>query len=718
MLSRSSISLFVLLLATPALAQVPLPEPRPGTANIPSLSEPLAIAPMPVPPPAAASIPALVVTPTAPVRASAGSQPPSRATGPIPAPKASVAQVRVLLDHLKAGRLSEANAITATLRDPAARALAEWLTVRYASRQMGHARLSAFAQNYPDWPGLTLVRRRAEEALYLDDAPPAAVSAFFGRQQPFTGLGRLAVARAFLAKGDRANAAAHARAVWREEDMPESVQRKMLQEFGRFLTAEDYRYRAERLLYKERVNEALLLAPKAGPGYVQLAQARAAVIRGQKDAMGKLDAVPASLRKEAGYLWSLSQFRRRAGRIEDAAQAVLAVPASAAAQIDTKEWWIERRMVLRGMLDKGDPRTAYRIAAAHVSTEAADIADAEFTAGWIALRFLNDPRTAQRHFARIEQVGTTPITLSRARYWLGRAAEAAGDQGTARRHYQGAAAYATTYYGQLALAKLGRHDVPLRMAPRATAEERTAFQRRIGVRAVEMLYAAGGNAEALSLLSALSDDLHTPGEHALLAELVSKHGDARALTMIGKNAIARGHPLDDVAFPLAGIPKFQMAGPKVELALVYAITRQESLFHASAKSHAGALGLMQLMPATARKTAQKFGIPYNPSKLTDPAYNAQLGATHLGELTSDYSNSYILTFVAYNAGPKRAQEWIERYGDPRDPRVDAIDWVERIPFSETRNYVQRVMENVMVYRARLGANANQPIEAALRGHKR
>lgn len=707
MLSRTAASTLALLVATSALAKAPLPAPRPGTVSAAQTSVPLPVAASRI---TRASALASAASENIPV-----AQTPALPSAPV---SASSGQVRDLMAALKKGDLSGANAISASLRDPSARALGEWLTVRYASRQMGFARLADFLHRYPDWPS-TQVRRRAEEALYLERIDPGTTLAFFSRTPPSTAMGRLAVARAMMAQGNKAGAAAHVRAVWRESDLPDSVQQDVLSEFGSQITASDFRHRAERLLYRGRSAEALKLAGRAGSGYRALAEARIAVNARAKNAAAKLDAVPSALRKEPGYLHALAQHRRRGDHFQDAAKAVLAVPNNPAAIIDSREWWTERRVLARELLDKGDARTAYRVVATHVSTAPADVADAEFHAGWIALRFLNDPKTAIRHFAAIEKVGSTPITLSRARYWQGRSAEAMGDVGSARGFYESAAQFTTTYYGQTALAKLGRSDVALRRAPRLSAGERAAYERKTGIRALSILYAAGGRDEALGLFGDLSTSAHTTAEYTVLAGIAEKHSDARAMTFLGKEATQAGHPLDDVAYPTIGIPRMQAAGQAVELPLVYAIARQESLFHASARSHAGALGLMQMLPGTAKLTAKKFGIAFTPARLTtDPAYNATLGAAHLGELTSNYDGSYILTFVAYNAGPLRARQWVEAYGDPRDPRIDPIDWVERIPFTETRNYVQRVMENVRVYRARLGAKANQPMEADLRGSRR
>jgi len=375
------------------------------------------------------------------------------------------------------------------------------------------------------------------------------------------------------------------------------------------------------------------------------------------------------------------------------------------------EWWIERRLLSRKMLDVGEHRTAYLIAR-DAALPARDIykTEQEFTAGWIALRFLNDPATAAQHFARIGVGSVNPTALARAGYWQGRAAEAAGRAQEARAAFTRAAEQSTSYYGQLARAKLGLPQIELNGVP---AGRGRGIERLEIVRAVQLLYELDEREIAIPIFGDLGEN-GDPDALVGLGELTSRYNDARGMLLLGKAALNRGLPFDFYAYPVNGIPPFKSVGPEVEQSIVFAIARQESAFNPSVVSPAQAYGLMQVTPDAGRYVCKRAGIGFDLNRLkTDPVYNAALGAAELGGLLEDYRGSYIMTFAAYNAGRGSVKKWVERYGDPRDPKVDAIDWVEQIPFSETRNYVQRIMENLQVYRARFGGGTRLQIEADL-----
>ena len=340
--------------------------------------------------------------------------------------------------------------------------------------------------------------------------------------------------------------------------------------------------------------------------------------------------------------------------------------------------------------------------------------ESQFTAGWIALRFLNDAETALAHFAKLGHGNSNPIALARAGYWQGRAAEALGRAKEARAHYEAAARHSTAYYGQLARARLGYKDIVLRPLPEAASDRDIAARHEV-VRVIELLYAIDERDPIAGALADLGERLTDATVLAALGEVAARHKDARAMLLLGKSALARGLPLEQFAFPTVGIPEYRAIGPAIEPAVVYAIARQESTFNPKIISSARAMGLMQVTPAAGRYVAKKFGAAYDEKRLlSDQTYNVQLGAAELGDLYVDYRGSHILTFVGYNAGRGRVRDWIARYGDPRDPKVDPIDWVEQIPFSETRNYVQRVLENLQVYRVRFGGSSKLLIEADLR----
>jgi len=350
----------------------------------------------------------------------------------------------------------------------------------------------------------------------------------------------------------------------------------------------------------------------------------------------------------------------------------------------------------------------------HAAESNAQKIEADFHAGWIALRFLEDATGAALHFNTAASYAGTPISLARTAYWQGRAAEAAGKEDEARQHFSRAAAHPIAYYGQLARAKLGADPMALRTAPDADPG-RQSFQNLTAAQALSLLYRIGAPELALRLSADLAQNLSEVGHLDALGDLALENRDPRALLVVGKTAVQRGFALDEHAYPTIGIPPFEPVGPKVDKAMVYAIARQESAFDPRAQSPVGARGLMQMMPATAKRTAERFGVGYNLDRLVeDPSYNAKLGSAHLSELMQDWRGSLILTFASYNAGGGNVRKWINQYGDPRQAHVDPIDWVERIPFSETRNYVQRVMENLNVYRHRLGGEDRPITESELR----
>jgi soluble lytic murein transglycosylase len=310
---------------------------------------------------------------------------------------------------------------------------------------------------------------------------------------------------------------------------------------------------------------------------------------------------------------------------------------------------------------------------------------------------------------------TNPISLSRVGYWQGRAAEAMGRTQEAKSHYEAAARYPTAYYGQIARGRLGLTDIVLHTPPQPSPEQRAALARLEVVRAAEILYTIGQRDLVVPIVADMGERATDIAALAALGDVAVRNKDARAALLVGKAALARGIALEHYAFPTIGIPEYKAIAPAVENSVIYAIARQESIFHQPTVSSAKAMGLMQVTPDAARNTAKKYGAKYDVKRLlSDPIYNVQLGAAELSELLGEYHGSYILTFAGYNAGRGRVREWLARYGDPRDPNVDPIDWVERIPFSETRNYVQRVMENMQVYRVRFGGGQHLMIEADLR----
>ena len=611
--------------------------------------------------------------------------------------------LRSAVEAYRRGQVSEGDRLRDGLKDPAARALLDWVAIR-AGAGIGFERTVSFIRDNPDWPVGGLVRRRAEEALLSQRKAPALVRAYFAARKPQSAPGKFALALAFKADGLPEDAASLARDLWREDSFGRTLELKVLDAFPGTITEIDHRYRMERALMKEDWETAGRAAAYAGKAYGTLVRARRAVEAKAANAGAALDAVPPSLRQDSSYLFSRAQYLRRLDKPAEAAAVMALAPRNPEVLADPDEWWVERRIVARKLLDAGDAKTAYAVAAGHSARSVEKRIEAEFHAGWIALRFLDDAALGAKHFANAAAIAETPISVARAAYWQGRAADAMGQAAEARDFYERASAQPIAYYGQLARAKLGQASLALRPCQILDEAARTAFENRNAVRALRLLAAAGLKELMLPLYMDFAQRLTDPAELNALGDVAMALNDPRALVAIGKTAVQRGLPLDRHAYPTNGIPTYEASAavPQVERAMVFAIARQESQFDPRAQSSVGARGLMQMMPATAQRTARRVSAAFDTDRLTsDPAYNARLGQAHLGELMEDWRGSYILAFAAYNAGGGNVKKWIDAYGDPRSAGVDPVDWVERIPFTETRNYVQRVTENLQVYRNRL-----------------
>ena len=644
------------------------------------------------------------------------------AQGPSPQTSdAEIALVRSAIDSLRRGGASKATEVAAAISDPAARKLVEWIILCSDHNGAHSKRYLAFIAANPSWPSLAMFRRRAEAMLWVENVKPAQALSFFDGSPPQSGMGRLVLARALLAQGDKEGASALVREVWRNDPLSADVEKQVLERHAELLSRADHKARMEKRLFADDNDAALRAARRLGGAAVAIAQARIALDRkpGDKKKAGdgkkQLDAVPADARDDPGYIFAQVQFLRRGDKVADAARLLLSAPRELAQIHDPEEWWVERRIMSRKLLDVGEARSAYQVVAeAAEPTKGNSRVERHFMAGWIALRFLDDPATAATHFARIRDVSSHPTSQARAYYWLGRVAEASGRPDQARAEYEAAAGASAAYYGQLARARLGLGTLAL-AAPPAKPDQRAEAERLELVRALEILYALNERDLAIALMAGIGGTLDDVGTLSALGELAEQREDARGMLQLGKAALARGLPLDYYAFPAVGVPRYSPIGPGIDNAMLFAIIRQESAFNPADWSHAQAMGLMQVTPEAGRHTCKRFGCTYDVKRLrANSHYNLQVGAAELAGLMQDYRGNYILVFAGYNAGRGRVQEWIARFGDPRDPKVDPIDWVERIPFMETRNYVQRVMENLQVYRTRFGNDAPLTIDADLR----
>jgi soluble lytic murein transglycosylase len=612
-------------------------------------------------------------------------------------------QLSAALDALDAGRYAQARALAAAHPDPLAALLIGWLIAREPDSGLSAAEMIGAMERYAGWPEPERLALRTEQAFHATGPDPASVVTFYSLTGPRTIGGKLALAAGLRDSGRGEEARRIISELWREETLSAGQSAALMTRFGAVLTRDDHLYRFRRLVLNARTADSVAQAKLLGPGYEDLARAVIAVIDRRPDGAKRLRSVAAGFSSDPLYVFARIRELRRAGEHLEAARLLLRSEADAKLPGDADIWWDERRDLSRALLDQRTPDLAYQVVSQHTAVGDGERAEAAFHGGWYALRFLKDPGRAMPHFRELIEIATLPRTRSRASYWVGRTYEAQGSDEAARLAYVEAARFGGTFYGQLAREKLGLTTTGLERIPAPSALDRLRFADRIGVKAIRMLAAAGHGDRAYPFFQALATSTDAPGEITLLNELARRIEQPRAGLIAATAAEKRGLPVSSLTAPFLAVPTELPMPDSVDRALVYSIVRQESAFNHQATSHVGARGLMQLMPATAKETARSAGLPFSVQRLTsDPVYNATLGAEYLGGLMKRLDRSYILTFVGYNAGPGRAFQWIKSYGDPRGGAVDAVDWIERIPFDETRNYVQKVMENLQSYRSRIG----------------
>ena len=622
----------------------------------------------------------------------------------------------------------DAEAIAAKISDPAARAYALWYKYRNGVGGSAEA-IEQFRLTHPDWPGQDELRERAEIALLLNESDTDKVKIFLGASPPLTGAGKAALAGVHLKDGNEPSARELVVSAWRDHRLNAAVEKKILDRFGSMLTTEHHRARIDMLLYpddKSSAEAALRVSKLLSPAEQKKVAARVAVVKRGDNAGTLLKALPAgSVEADVGLRYNHIQWLRRTKdkeRREQAWKMLLDTPSEPNALLDLNNWWTERRINCRGALNDGQTKVAYDIAAKHGLVSGDGYIEAEFLAGWIALRFLNDPHSALRHFLSLRRVATSSKSITLGEYWLGRTALALGDQNSAIIHFHGAAKYPQYFYGQLARQALDPKPAHLdvTLSPLPTEADIQSFLARDAVRAIGIARATGNDWVTPQFFLSLARKLENPAEVVLVAELAKATDKKQLALRLSRIAFNRDLPLGDYAMPVGVMPQFKsLVKERIEPALLHALSRQESEFNAAAKSPVGAAGLMQLMPATARMVARQYKVPHSQDKLTNPVYNQQLGEAFLNDLIESYGGSYFMSLAAYNAGGGRVAEWVKAFGDPRTGEIDPVDWIERIPFTETREYVFKIMESLQLYRSRLAgpSQALQLVQDLNRGRK-
>ncbi len=594
------------------------------------------------------------------------------------------------------GHIRLADALGAQLPGAQAHIAAQWAAIALQPRLMGSSRLIGFLDAHPHWPARPWVRRQIEAALYMEKPGPLKSLQYFSSHPPRSPLGTMALADTYLDVGDKDAAALLVRPLWRRRKLTHWAERQFIATFKDQINANDDDRRAERMALKQHFAAALRAAARDGKDEIALVQASAALMRHQgADAL--IAKLPAAKRASPLLRYGKASVLLGQGKLDQAASLMLEAPQDANSLLVPDQWWRLRRQIARALLDRHQAALAYKLCATSPAQGNRERVDTEFHAGWIALRYLDQPELAARHFAALVIIARTPMSLTRGNYWLGRAMDAEGHANQAQLYYARAARQSNFYYGQLAEARLTAPLPPAMHAPVAA---------NAGPSRVVMLARAYFDAAAPDLarkLLAADAASARPGELARLANYIHRRDDPTLATKIGKIADRRGLSQGTLAFPAHGLPDFVPLADRASRALLYAIARQESTFQPQLVSTAGARGLMQLMVPTARRTASMEKVAFDLNRLTsDPAYNLQLAAAFLGLLEHEQRGSLARTLAAYNAGGGRVSQWIAAHGDPANSDVDPVDWVEAIPIDETRDYVEHVMANVGVYRRLFG----------------
>lgn len=604
------------------------------------------------------------------------------------------------------GLHSAAALSTAVATDRELAPVLAWMRLRDRKVFAAEADYDRFLKDHADFPSLSTVRSRREAAL-IEDADAATLRRVFATSAPLTANGAARWAIQLQADGRAADALALARETWRNRDPDDDDEKALFDAFSTDLSAEDHQARLNRLLLAGKAEAVRRMKPRVSAGLWKLADARRRLSGRLAGVDAAVKAVPAAFQNDPGLIFERIRYRRRSGQNEGAQDLLLATGVLDGA---SRNVWIERRIQIRNLIKIGEYQKAYRIARDHGMSSGAAFAQGEFEAGWLALRFLNKPNEALAHFQTLFNNVSFPVSRSRGAYWTARAYAQLGDDKATRTWFAEAAGHQFTYYGQLAGHELGQSQLALPTPPNPPAATLNQFNQSDLALLPARLVDIGYHRLARLFLSHLTKTSERPDIFLLSSELARETESPALMLTAGKLAALQRVTIADTAYPLATEPGGQQS---VASALAHAITRQESAFDQYAVSHAGARGLMQLMPATAQRVAVSEGVAYSRSRLTqDPAYNTRLGGAYLADQIARFDGYLPMAAGAYNAGPHRIDRWLVDYGDPRIGQVDPVDWIELIPFSETRNYVQRVTEALQVYRVRLSGKDRGPSRLA------
>ena len=557
-----------------------------------------------------------------------------------------------------------------------------------------------FIDRNQNYPRINRVRYLAEHKLSTNTVSPKKIIDWFGVSDPLSGYGRMILGESFILIGNQEKGTQFIKEGWITASLSKQELKFYRKKFKKYLNADDYIKRADYLAWNNKYWELKRLLRYLPKDYELLYNARQLLMSKSYGVDTAISKVPFKFKNDAGLNYDRLKWRRKRGRVDSSVEILLKIKNTKEYLVRPDKWWTEREIVARSLIYKKKYELAYKISSNHAMTEGAEFAAAEWMSGWIALSFLDDPLLAKDHFEKFYNNVGYPISTARGAYWLGRTYKKIGKEDLAIKWFQEAANYLTTYYGQLAFLELNPNDsFELSKDMNITKEYRDYFFKKEIIKIIYLLDELDEDKYTKHMLRYLANDNVNNGSEVLAAELATKIERFDFAIQISKIASYEKRFHNKYNYPIISTPK-NINGRKIpESAFILSIIRQESEFDLSANSHAGAKGLMQLMPYTAKLVAKQAKLPYSKSRLTsDPEYNINLGSHYIAGLILEYDGAYPFAVAAYNAGPKRVRHWKKINKNPQKNQIDFVDWIELIKFRETRNYVQRVLENYNVYR--------------------
>ena len=607
---------------------------------------------------------------------------------------------KISIRSMEQKKWSSAEKTAKKARDKSIYNFIRWKHLLTTGNQLAFYDYKRFIESNPKYPRINRIKYLGEHKMSSSDLSPNFIIDWFKKHQPLSGFGKIVLGQAHLLKGDSIQGNKLIKEGWITADLSRNDMKFFRKKFKKILNSNDYIKRADYLSYENKYWDLKRMLRYLPKDYRLLYTARQLLMSksyGVDTAIGK---VPKKLKNDPGLNYDRLKWRRKRGRVDGSLEILLKIKNTKEYMVRPDKWWVERGIIGRSLIYKKKYETAYKIVSSHALTEGPEYAEAEWMSGWIALSFLKDPIIAENHFTNFYNNVGYPISLSRGAYWLGRTYEKIGKKELSTKWYGEASKYLTTYYGQLSHLKINPNKkIELNELMDVDKDYAEKFYKKDVVKVVHLLDELNKDKYTKNLLKGLANDDILLGSEILAAKLATDISRFDFAIQIAKIASYEKRFHNKYNYPVISTPKI-INGRKIpESAFILSIIRQESEFDISAYSHAGAKGLMQLMTYTAKVVAKQAKLPYSKSKLTsDPEYNVNLGSHYIAGLILEYDGSYPFAIAAYNAGPKRVRYWKKINKNPQKKQIDYVDWIELIKFKETRNYVQRVLENYNVYR--------------------